>query len=390
MESLRIGGAEKSLITLLSLLDKEKYDIDLFLFRHSGDFMNQIPDNVHLLPEDTNIVTMSDHKKAFAKFLCKGDFLRAFHSFCWLLECFISKYILKHQEYCGWSHLKRIYSHIEKEYDVSIGYLEKKSTYFSIEHVKAKKHIAFMHTDYDAIPHDEHLDRQYFKHLYALAVVSDHLAEVMKKHFPFMSDRIHIVKNQISPGIIRKMSLDPAPELEGYDCNTIKIVTVGRLTPQKNIDGAILICKQLRNLNLPIKWFVIGEGEQREELEVIIKENGLENDFYLLGSRSNPYPYMEKCDIYVQPSRWEGYGITVAEAKCLCKPIIASDIPEFREQIDDEINGLIAIDEKDMVTKINELINNNQNRIQLIRELNKEVNNITLNDLREFEELLSK
>lgn len=389
MESLRIGGAEKSLLTLLSILDKEKYDIDLVLFRHSGEFMDQLPDGVSLLPVDENMVIMSDFKRAFLRFLKRGDLARSYYSFCWLFECFVSKYILRKPEYYGWRHLTKIYSDISGEYDVAIGYLEKKSTYFSVDKVKAKKHIAFMHTDYDAIPHDKKLDEKYYRKIDDLVVVSEHTGETMQKHFPFLMGRIHVIKNMVSPDVIIKMADNPAPEMTGKK-DIIKITTVGRLTAPKNYDTAIKILKAIRDKGYDAEWFAVGEGEERPALEKRIQECGLCGKFHLLGSKSNPYPYIKNCDIYVQPSRWEGYGITVAEAKCLCMPIVANGIPEFREQIDDTVTGLIACDNDDMVNKIIVLADDFILRDFLSDNLKKEQSRINLNEIEKFKELVEK
>ena len=138
--------------------------------------------------------------------------------------------------------------------------------------------------------------------------------------------------------------------------NEILICTVGRLTPAKGYDMAIECCEQLVKKGLKFKWIVVGDGSERAKLENMIKEKGLEDVFILIGSRHNPYPYMKLCDIYVQPSRWEGFGITVAEAKVLNKPIVVSSIPEFVEQIEDNSTGIVYIDNNDMINKIENII----------------------------------
>lgn len=373
MESLRIGGAEKSLLTILSLLDRNKYDIDLFLFHHEGEFLEQLSEYVNLLDEDNKAMYFQKNfKSAWFKYLKDGDFKRFWHSFLWLIKCFLCKYIYRGQEYYGWKHQRNIYSKIDSNYDVAIGFLEKKSTYFTVDQVNAVKKYAFMHTDYDAIPHDEKLDGYYYKKMDGLAVVSEHTAETMLKHFSFLKDRIYIIKNIVSSDVIKKMALDKAPEMELEDDTTFKICTVGRLTSQKGIDIAIEILKMLGNEGNNVEWFVLGDGEDRVKLKRKIKDNSLEGKFHLLGSRSNPYPYMASADIYVQPSRWEGYGITVAEAKVLCKPIVVSDIPEFREQISHNLTGKIAKDKENFVREIENLIYNEDERRHLMNALKSE------------------
>ena len=181
------------------------------------------------------------------------------------------------------------------------------------------------------------------------------------------------------------MAEEKAPEIENKD-NVHKIVTVGRLTSPKKIDIAVKVLYSLLKEGIEAEWFVVGEGEERPNLEKLINELGLYDKFHLLGSRANPYPYMKKCDIYVQPSKWEGYGITVAETKVLCKPIITSDLPEFREQIDDGVTGIICEDEKAIANAIKELTFNVKKRENLMKNLkNEKYDN---KELRKLEEIL--
>lgn len=389
MESLGIGGAEKSLVTLLSMIDPKRYDIDLFLFRHSGAFMEQIPKNVTLLSKDESAVLFEKNfKTAWFHYAVKMDWKRSWHSFAWLIGCCLNRYLLRKPEYYGWKHLKKIYAKIDKKYDVAIGFLEKKTTYFVTDQVIAEKKYAFMHTDYDAIPHDKKLDERSYRQLDGLVVVSEHTGDTMLRQFPFMQGKVHTIKNMVAPEVIHRLAQEPVPELEQCKEGTVKLVTVGRLTRPKRIDGAITILKKLRETGVDAEWFVIGEGEERQNLERQIQEMELVGKFHLLGSRANPYPYMSGCDIYVQPSRWEGYGITVAEAKVLCKPIVASDIPEFREQLEHGITGLIASEENAFVDEIRMLIKDSQIGKSLMDALKQEKSN--QNELMKFYAMLEE
>lgn len=370
MESLGIGGAEKSLVTFLSMLDREKYDLYLYLFHQSGPFLEQVPEDVTLIPVAEIDAMQKNFKTDWLIYLLHLELKRSYYSLKWLLKCAISRYIKRKQEYIGWEECTKLHSDIPGQFDVAVGFLEKKTTYFVIDHVKAKKKIAFMHTDYDAIPHDEHLDREYYQKLDYLAVVSEHTGETMQCHFPYMEGKIKVIKNMVSPELITAMAEEPAPEMDIRN-GILKIATVGRLTPQKNIDGAIRILKELRDRGIDAEWFAVGDGEERTNLEKQIREYGLQDKFHLVGAKPNPYPYMKNCDIYVQPSRWEGYGITVAEAKVLCKPIVTSDIPEFREQIVDGETGMICEREDKMVDMIKRLWQDEKTRNRLYENLNK-------------------
>lgn len=384
MESLRIGGAEKSLLTILNLLDYTKYEVDLFLFKHNGDFFPMIPSQVHLLEESKSYKIFSDNRKmSTLKFLTKLDFNKVYHSSIWLFQTLISK-IKKEKLYIGWNHVKYFFDTIEKEYDTSIAFLERKTIYFNIDKVKSKNKIGFIHNDYSIYPYDDKLDRYYFKYYNKIAIVSEHCKDVLMQIFPEYKDKFIVIKNMVSKELIERLSQEKIINNKLYK-NSIKIVSVGRLVKQKGFDQAIIICKKLVENNINIQWYIIGEGEERNHLESLIKEYQLENNIFLVGADTNPYKWINIADIYVQPSRFEGYGITVAEAKTLNKPIVASDIPEFRELLSNE-KGLLSKNINDFVTNIEKIINDKKLKTKLINNLKLE--EITFEELDKLEKIM--
>ena len=387
MESLGIGGAEKSLVTLLSQLDYSKYDVDLFLFHQKGEFINLIPKEVNLLdvPKDFNSFILNP--KESLKSLTKSKNIKLLiYKIIEVLNLAFHNFILK-KEYIGWNFIKKSVQILEKEYDVAIGFLEKKSIYFTVDKVKAKKKIGWIHIDYEKIEHDSKMDNIYFEKLNNIITVSEHCKEVLIKEFPQYKNKIDIIQNIISPKIIKNMANSEIKDINLE--NNIIICTVCRLTVQKGIDIAIKCCEQLVRKGLKFKWIVVGDGSERARLENMIKEKGLEDVFILVGSRSNPYPYIKMCDIYVQPSRWEGFGITVAEAKVLNKPIVVSNIPEFIEQIEDNKTGLIYNNENEMASSIKKLLMDIEKRQLIINNLKKlDMNNC--NELNKLENIIEE
>lgn len=355
MEHLGIGGAEKSLVTLLSLLDYEKVEVDLFLFREEGEFLNFVPKEVNIL---SDLKSYSLYGKSYIdtlkKLLLKGKVKSCLKYILFILN--LTWNYLKNKEYIGWEYIKDTYPNIDKEYDIAIGFLEKRTIYYTVDKVKAKKKMGYVHTDYEKIPHDKKVDYKYFGELYKIITVSEHCREVLISNFKEYEDKFIYIRNFISPQLIKKMAKE---EIEDFNnTSAIKIVTVGRLVKAKGIDSAIRVCKNLVKLYPNIRWYVVGEGIERSYLEKLIEQYKIESNFILLGARANPYKYMAIADIYVQPSRYEGYGITVAEAKILGKSIIATDIPEFKEQLHDFKGGVLVSDEKEMLNVMSEIIRN--------------------------------
>ncbi len=371
MESLRIGGAEKSLLTILSMLDYEKYDVDLFLFEPEGDFIEFLPREVNLLKSSENYKIFSQNRKfAPLKFLLKLDFKRFYHSFMYLVKCLYGKLMGKF--YIGWEHVQYMFDNFREEYDTSIGFLERKTIYFNVDKVKAKNKIGFIHTDYSKYPYDYKSDKKYFAKYNKIATVSEHAKNSLISIFPEYEEKFLVIKNMVSKKIIEQMAEE---KLDIEKNEKVMLVTVGRLVPEKGLENAITVCNMLIEHNYDVKWYIIGDGVEKENLKKKIIEYDLQDKFILLGAQKNPYKWMKNCDIYVQTSKIEGFGITVYEAKMLAKPIVVSEIPAFQEQILNGVNGYLAKNNEIMYNKIVEIIENKDGIAEQFVENLKEENN---------------
>lgn len=148
----------------------------------------------------------------------------------------------------------------------------------------------------------------------------------------------------------------------------MNIITIGRFTYQKNLENVPEILKTMLNLlsvgrfshaknydNVPdisrrmieaetvdFRWFIIGYGPDEKLIRTKIAEAGMGDRVILLGKRTNPYPYIKACDIYVQPSRYEGKSVTVREAQMLCKPVVVTNYPTASSQIKNGKDGVIV------------------------------------------------
>ncbi|MED0992666.1 glycosyltransferase [Bacillus nitratireducens] len=369
INNLNCGGAEKSLISLLNTMDYSRYNVDLFLFKHEGLFLNKIPKQVNVLEEPPGYQLFDmPIKAAIMKCLRQGRLDIALSRVC-------AGYIFKSEknkarcEQRVWRYLSKSLQNISKKYDVAIGYLEKNPVYFCIDKVNANKKIGFIHTDYDKLGMDPNIDMGYFRSLDHIVTVSEECANVLKQRFAIYNDKIGVIHNIVSPSTINKMSQEKV-DLERKGVN---LVSVGRLSHEKGFDLAIEACKNLVGDGYEIKWYIIGEGEGRGKLEKMIEENHLQDHFLLLGLKENPYPYIREADIYVQPSRFEGKSIAIDEAKILHKPIVVTNFSTAKDQIKNEENGLIIDrDAHSLSEGIKKLIHNEELRNRLIKNLSDE------------------
>lgn len=372
MNNLNCGGAEKALISLLETIDYSKYEIDLFLFKHEGVFMSKIPSEVTLLSEAKyyKYFDMSI-KKAVIDLIKEGKISIA-------LARILSIYIFKTEksravtEQRVWKYLSKAFSKLDKEYDVAIGYLEKNPIYFCVDKVKAKKKIGWIHNDYEKLGMDKDIDVRYFNKLNYVFTVSEECLNVLNKVFPQYSNKNKLMYNIVSSKTINKLALEEVTDVD-FKQTDINIISVGRLNYQKGFEMAIEACSILVNKGYKIKWNILGEGADREKLQKLINDLEIGKNFKLLGIKENPYPYIRRSDIYVQPSRFEGKSIAIDEAKILNKPIVVTNFSTVKDQIEDKVNGLICdMNSMDLADKIEELIVNRELKEKLSENLSKE------------------
>lgn len=382
--NLNSGGAEKALLSLLQTLDFDAYEVDLLLFKKEGIFLNQLPKEVHLLPEPKNYNYFDmPLVKAVTELVLKLKFKVLFYRLA-AIYIYKTEKIPTVREQKVWSFMKNALHNLDKEYDVAIGYLQKTANYFCIDKVKATKKIGFVHNDYRMLQLDITIDQPYFKKLDSIVTISEVCESILKEEFPEFANKISLMYNISSPKSIWKM----AEAKVEIDTSVPTIVTVGRLNDQKGLDIAIDACKILVDKGHQLKWYIIGEGNLRPNLERQIAENNLQSNFILLGLKENPYPYVSQATIYAQPSRFEGKSIAIDEAKILHKPILVTNFPSAKDQIEHLVNGyVVEINAQAIADGLENLIENKSLRDKLTLTLQGE-NNGTEHEIEKLYQLL--
>ncbi len=353
--SMDFGGAEKSLHTLLSLIDNTRYEIDLFLFRAEGGLLATLPETVRLLPH-------SDSYRMFTKPIGEALGFLIRRGKCFLAaERLLYSYALRRSdkirmaEQLAWKHLAHALPAPDVVYDAAIAYLEGSSVYYCVDKVRAKKKLAFIHSDYEKLEINADFDRSYFEKLDNLITVSDTCADIINKAFPSLKKSVCVIENITSPAVIRERAEQGQSYADSF--KGLRLLTVGRISEPKGIDIAVEACAELCREGYDIRWYVLGDGDMRAAVEQLADKLGIADRFILLGVSDNPYPYIKNCDIYVQPSRFEGKSIAIEEAKCLEKPIIVTRYTTVSTQIEDGKTGLIAeISPGSIVEKVKLLI----------------------------------
>ena len=350
MHYMELGGAESALLGLLQSVDSDRVDVDVFIYDHRGELMKYIPTNkVHLLPEVTAYKMI---ERPLMECVEAGQFGVA------LGRWWAKKTVDKSPVPKGKSDI-RIFSRVadcveccmpkiqpQIEYDLAISFLMPHN--YVIKKVRAKKKLGWIHTDYSTVYVDVNRELPVWGKLDYIASISEDAGKAFVETFPTLKDKIIPIENILSSTFIRQHAEEENVSLDSKP-STIKLLTIGRFSYPKKMEEIPLICKRLVNEGLDVKWFVIGYGSTEIERTVIenAEREGVSDNVILLGKKENPYPYIKACDIYVQPSRYEGKSITVREAQILCKPVIVTNYPTASSQIQDGVDGVIVSMELD-------------------------------------------
>ena len=346
MHYMEIGGAETALIGLLNALDPNRVEVDLFLHDHRGEMMQFIPKWVNLLPQ---IPKYSVLERPIVE-LVKRGFWGIAAARMWA-KCLSQKAYkrsgsklennggLDKMSKCTTPLLPKINPSVT--YDLAISFLTPHR--IVAEKVKAKKKIAWIHTDYTRVWVDAEEELKVWQKYDYVASISGDVTNTFLQVFPSLAPKIVEIENILSPTFVRKRAELQDVDKEIRHEGAITLLSVGRFSDAKNYDNVPDICKHLINeTKLNIKWYIIGYGGDEALIRQKIKGADMEEHVILLGKRSNPYPYIKACDIYVQPSRYEGKSVTVREAQMLCKPVVVTNYPTAPSQIRSGVDGVIV------------------------------------------------
>lgn len=367
---MEIGGAERALLGLLEALNKKKYQVDLFLLRHAGPFMQFIPEGVNLLPENSKY---SDLGVPIQDVLIRGHLGMAFGRARgkYKAKRFIAKNNLKKENsveiHYSFKYTLNFLPEISNfEYDLALGFT---TPYYIIDKkVHAKKKAVWIHTDYSTLDGDRNEEQKVWEAYPFIVSISEAVTNSFLKIYPGLKDRIYPIDNIVSEELIQKQAnmFDVEKEMAS-EKGVIKILSIGRFTKAKNFDNVPDICAQIISMGILVKWYIIGYGNDRKLIERKIKGANMEDYVFLLGRKENPYPYIKNCDIYIQPSRYEGKAVAVKEAQILHKPVVITNFPTASSQLRNGIDGIIVpIDNSGCAKGIVDLLKNSEKIQNLI------------------------
>ena len=386
MHYMELGGAEMSLIGLLHALDYSRYDVDLMVYSHRGELMDMIPPQVNLLPEIPEYAQIERPIK---------DVLRDGY-------CRIALARLKAKwQYRWYAHRKHpkdgsaIFQYVDNAvrpylrslhplgcYDLAISYLTPHG--IVLDKVLAKSKAAWIHTDYSFIDTNVEMELPIWNCYDHIVSISESASEGFFRVFPSLEKKVMVIENILSPQFVRERSNLFTPEEVSKEMPVVEgcvnILSVGRFSTAKNYDNVPAIChsinaylsKNPKNGIKMARWYLIGYGGMEGIIKEKIVKEGMQDQVVILGKKDNPYPYIKACDIYAQPSRFEGKSVTVREAQILCKPVVITNYATAKSQVVNGKDGIIVpLDNEQCAREMASFIQDTDKRNSIIQYLSQ-------------------
>lgn len=332
--SLYHGGAERSLINFLRMLPPDVFDVDLLLFRREGHYLQDLPPFVHLLEPSPALLNLYHNENSLlphASGLAWAKYRLARYVGTGLGRLRSGKASKQEKQYRWKSLYSRLIPPVPGHYDVAMAYAHGEPTYFVADKVNADRKLAWVHNDYGKIGHNPAFDQAYFSRLDGIASISASCVQTLAETFPREKEKFILLPNLLSEEEVRRQSREFVPE--DIDPDIPCVLTIGRLSEQKQPLLSVQAAKLLKEAGVSFHWYWIGTGDLRKQVEEAAAQAQVTDCFSLLGLRKNPYPYIRACSVFVQNSAYEGKSMVLDEVKILCRPIVATCYPTVGDQL---------------------------------------------------------
>jgi len=368
LKSLRRAGTEVACLNLLRTIDYSKYSVTMLLYETEGELLHELPKEVEVcqLTFKNEDLCRELYDAFYAGRVVKGVTAKIVDIAIRVMDK------LKPNRNHRYSFMLKNAIWNRRNYDYILdfqGYGYFMTAFVSGNGFRGKK-LTWIH--------DENVDwssyvGDYLDGFDYYCGVSKACAKALKDRYPKYSDQMCVFYNILDTKRIINRSEETIAEIS--ELKTIpSFVTVGRYEDQKGYPHAIRAAKRLKDDGYKFVWFCIGMGSKETEIKQLAAEIEVDDCIKFVGERSNPYPYIKNCMIYVQPSRNEGYGIAIAEARILKKCIVATDLECVKEQITDKENGyLIPYDADALAEKLKELLDHSDLRTKVEKKLAEEL-----------------
>lgn len=368
VEHMNLGGTEKSLLAFLNeIKDRRDLKIKLLLIKPGGELYDKIPEGI----EVEILKDYFEFKKQTEEISTNGitgliKNLKIFRVFKALY--FYLKIKLTQKWYFLYDYPDVELQKFKTDLAIAFSGPQYFITWFTIHNISADKKIQWIRFDVSKIKAEYDFGELYYPKFDRIYCVSKSAFDAFVKRYPGAEKKAAVFENIVSESEITKL----AEEGKSFsdDFKGLRILTVGRLSKEKGQQMIPEVVRRLKNEGLNFRWYLIGDGSLRNQIENKIQELEIENELILAGNQFNPYPFFKDCDLYVQTSFEEGYCQTVHEAKIFNKPVVTTDFINASNLVVDGEDGLIvSADPESIYLGVRDLIENEQKRKKFSRFL---------------------
>ena len=381
-QALWIGGIETALVNLINKLDYNKYDVTCLITQNYLDMAERLTKNCKLVVADRqSLVTFTKpykFKKLF-NILEEPQGATRFRRFIWHILNILFKALENHL-YSGYikEQLK------DESFDTAVIYSDRVAE-IAVKAINAKKFLMFYH--HGAMRKEYH-DRYGYEKSEKIIAVSDNIAKELKTYRKKHANKIVVINNVIDIDSIIEKSKEPIEE-GIFPSGCFNIVSCGRLSPVKGLNFAVeAIAKLVTECHTNINWYIVGGGPIEEEIKEQIATYKMDNHIFMLGMKNNPYPYIKKCDLFIQPSLFEGYSLSIMESKILGTPILSTHTAAGN-QIENGVDGFLCETNEESVYKNILRLYKNRKELENCKQalMNCDFDNINQRIILQLEEL---
>jgi len=346
-----LGGVERSFLGLLRYAPKQDWDITLLLLSPGGELLNEVPEWVHVRCPSSG--GAAERFRAGISGALKKLKTRRVFSFA---KSVYHKFGPKLQHRAD-----------SETFDVAVAYSDGLATWYVASAIRAAKKIAFVHTDFLQAGYNAQSERPVYQGYDSIYFGSAQSRARFLELLPGLSAKTEVLPNCIDREHIRLLAQEPC---EALDMEGVSLMTVSRLSPEKGLEKIPMLLNMLQADGVHVHWYVVGGGSEGERLKAEAARLGVERHLTLLGPKNNPYPYMAQCDVYVQPSNYEGYCIALAEARALGLPCVACAFSGAEEQIRNGVTGFVTgMEASELYKGLKPLVESKERRSMFRRNL---------------------
>ncbi|WP_448920223.1 glycosyltransferase [Eubacterium sp.] len=370
---LIFAGAEKVLVSFANDLVARGNEVEILETYEKGLLKTQFDERVVF-----NAICSNKYTK---KYYASLDDIRAEKSLIKkILKCFklLFSKVVGYRKFAE-KLASRYYK--KREYDVAINFLEIDSPEFILKNINAKKYIQWYHTDVANLDYPEETDKMIplYKKMDAIICVAESAKKSFVERYPELSDKTYVIYNFFDVETI----VDKSKENFSYQVKNDELIllSVGRMTTQKSYGRFLNVLSRVKNDGYNFIWYVLGDGQEKEKIEMKITELNLNENVVLVGLTDNPYKYMKNCDLFVLPSEWEGFPTVTVEAKILSCPVLATDVSGIKEQLIHGETGWIVNNDENAIYEGLKYLFDNLNLLEKLKS-NKGIDHICNNDLK--------